>query len=155
MSSLFTRRLGDDILRNATGTFKPMKQVYLLALLAVQWTAVNAASPAERILVASDARVAEIARTVAETLAKDLPMQLDQTTKMISTVFVSSTKTFIYSYESTSMLDSTRMKPYLISKMCSDSNLRAFMTRGVMIRHQYTFPSGQSIALVEVRIKDC
>lgn len=132
-----------------------MNHVYLLILLAIQWTAANAASPPERILVASDARVVEIARLMAETLAKGLPMQLDQTTKMISTVFVSSTKTFIYSYESTMMLDSTRMKPYIISKMCSDSNLHAFMVRGVMIRHHYAFPSGQSIATVDVRIKDC
>ena len=132
-----------------------MKHVYVLVLLAMQWPAANAASPAERILVASDARVVEIARSVAETLAKNLPTQLDQTTRMISTVFVSSTKTFIYSYESTIVLDSTRLKPYIISKMCSDSNLHAFMARGVMIRHQYALPSGQSIALIDVRIKDC
>jgi len=132
-----------------------MNHVYLAILLAIQWTAANAASPAERILVASDARVIEIAKSVVETLAKDLPMQLDQTTRMMSTVFVSSTRTFIYSYESTIMLDSTRLKPYIISKMCSESNFRAFMTRGVMIRHQYAFPSGQSIASVDVRIKDC
>lgn len=124
-------------------------------LLAMHWIAANAASPAERILAASDARVVEIARVVAETLAKDLPKQLDQTTKLISTVFVSSTKTFIYSYHSTIMLDSTRLKPYLISKMCSDSNLHAFMVRGIMIRHQYAFPSGQSIASFDIRIKDC
>jgi hypothetical protein len=132
-----------------------MKQVYLFMLLAMHWMSANAASPAERILVASDARVIEIARSVAAALAKDLPMQLDQTTRMISTVFASSTKIFIYSYESTIMLDSTRMKPYIVSKMCSDSNLRAFMVRGIMIRHQYALPSGQSIAMVDVRIKDC
>lgn len=132
-----------------------MKRVYLLVLLAVHCIAANAASPAERILVASDAQVVEIARSVAAALAKDLPMQLDQTTTMISTVFLSSTKTFIYLYESTIMLDSTRMKPYIISKICSDSNLHAFMVRGVMIRHQYALPSGQSIVSIDVRIKDC
>jgi hypothetical protein len=132
-----------------------MKHVYVVILLATQWSAANAASPAERILVAPDARVAEIARSIAETLAKGLPTQLDQTTRLISTVFVPSTKTFIYSYESTIMLDSTRLKPYLISKMCSDSNLHAFMARGIMIRHQYAFPSGQAIAIIEIRIKDC
>lgn len=132
-----------------------MKRIYLLMLLAMQWTAANAASPAERLLTASDARVVEIARSVAETLAKDLPMQLDQTTKLISTVFASSTKTFIYSYESTIMLDSTRLKPSIILKACSDSNGHAFMARGVTFRHQYAFPSGQSIATVDVRIKDC
>jgi hypothetical protein len=132
-----------------------MKQVYLLMVLVMHCMAANAASPAERILVASDARVIEIARSAAETLAKEMPKQLDQATKMISTVFVSGTKTFIYSYESTIMLDSTRLRPYIISKMCSDSNLHAFMVRGVMFRHQYAFPSGQSIALVDVRIKDC
>src|SRR5713101_6023241 len=116
-----------------------MKRVYVLMLLAMQWTAAIAASPADRILTASDAGVAEIAKSIAAALAKDMPVQLDQTTRMISTVFVSSTKTFIYSYESTIMLDSTRLKPYIISKMCSDSNLRAFMTRGIMIRHQYAF----------------
>ena len=41
-----------------------MNHVYLLILLAFQWTAANAASPAERILVASDARVIEIAKSV-------------------------------------------------------------------------------------------
>lgn len=132
-----------------------MKRICLLMLLAVHWIAANAAASAERILAASDARVAEIARSVAAALAKDLPMQLDQTTKMVSTVFVSSTKTFIYSYESTIMLDSTRMKPYIISKMCADSNLHAFMARGIMIRHQYAFPSGQPIVAVDVRIKNC
>jgi hypothetical protein len=132
-----------------------MRHVYLLLLLAMQWTSANAASPAERILAAPDAQVVRIARSVAETLAKDLPIQIDHTTKMMSTVFVSGTKTFIYSYESTMMLDLARMRPYIISKMCSDSNLRAFMARGVMIRHQYALPSGQLIALVDVRIKDC
>jgi hypothetical protein len=132
-----------------------MRHVYLLLLLAMQWTAANAASSAEKLLVASDAEVVRIARRTAETLAKDMPMQLDQATRIISTVFASSTKTFIYSYESTIMLDVARLKSYIISKMCSDSNLRAFMTRGIMIRHQYALPSGQLIALVDVRIKDC
>lgn len=132
-----------------------MKRIYLLVLLTVHWVAAYAASPAERILVASDARVIAIARSVATALAKDMPMQLDQTTRIISTVFASSTKTFIYSYESTIILDSTRMKPYIVSKMCLDPNLHAFMVRGVMFRHHYAFPSGQPITSVDVRIKDC
>lgn len=130
-------------------------RVFLLFILATQWPVAIAASPAERILVAPDAEVVRIARRMAETLAKDMPMQLDQATRMISTVFASSTKTFIYSYESTIMLDVARLKPYVISKMCSDSNLHAFMVRGVMFRHQYALPSGQLVALVDVRIKDC
>ena len=46
-----------------------MKRVYVLMLLAMQWTAAIAASPADRILTASDAGVAEIAKSIATALA--------------------------------------------------------------------------------------
>lgn len=130
-------------------------KLLLCGLLVSQGTIANTQTQVERIISASEAEVFALAKTVSEALANETPMRVDKTTTLISSMFVSRTKSFIYGYQSTVPLEPELLKPYVVSKTCSSAIRRAFMERGLRIIHQYESLSGQLIASVNVSKSDC
>lgn len=129
------------------------KLIFVIAMMyAVSALAV---SIEEQIALVSTKELNKVARLVAEAMSKETPMQIDSTTKLVSAVYVSSTNKFIYSYESTINLNTDKLKAWIINNTCTDNVRRAFMLRGLSIRHQYALPSGMRIASIDVTSRDC
>ena len=102
---------------------------------------------------ASDDQILVAGKQMAEGLAQNAPAQIDRTTILRGGIFVKNTKTIIYKYESSILLDQQKMYSYIKNQMCLDPIKFAFMKRGIRYRHDYTTPA--SLQTVTIAAKDC
>ena len=111
------------------------------------------AEPASSVYRMSESQLLADAEMVANETAKNLPRNVDSTTVNTSVLFVKKTKTFIYQYRSTAPLDSKKMFPYVVQHTCSGKHRKAYMDRGIVIRHEYLTPTG--LIAFNVTARDC
>lgn len=109
----------------------------------------------DKIARANTAQVNNIARVMADSFTKDTPVRINQYTTLLSAIFVSSTRTFIYWYETNSYLTERSARSKLIAGVCSDEILHALSKKGIIFRYDYSSPSGVKILSISVTSRDC
>jgi len=92
---------------------------------------------------------------VANSLAKDVPTRISQYTTLVAVMFVSSTRTFIYSYETSGHISEGSAKGKVTAGVCSNEILYALAKKGIMFRYDYSTPSGSRILSIPVTSRDC
>lgn len=109
----------------------------------------------DKIAHANTAQVNNIAKKVAHSLTKDMPARINQYTTLLSVMFVSSTRTFIYSYETSSYITEGSARSKLIAGVCSNEIMHALAKKGIMYRYDYSSPSGSRILSISIKSRDC
>jgi hypothetical protein len=109
----------------------------------------------DKIARASQAQVNEIARVMAESISKDTPAQVNRTTRLLSAMFVSSTRTLIYHYETTDYIFSDTARSRVVAGVCSDEILHALLKKTITFRYDYALPSGTRILSISINSRDC
>lgn len=127
----------------------------IMVSLFVFTTPSSGASLSDEILKAPVTDVLDLASQVAEAMAKETPIQIDKVTKLIGAQFLKANKTFYYHYQTTIHLNVETLRPYVINKTCSDDIRRAFLRRGLTIRHQYEMPTGEVFATIQINQNTC
>lgn len=115
--------------------------------------AVGATVEDQRVLRFSDAQVDAEASNFAQAIAASTPLQIDGATRLIGAFYLARTKTFFYRYSTDSTLEVGRFSSYVVNHTCSNAVRAAFMTRGLVFRHEYQTPAGEIV--VNVRRRDC
>ncbi len=143
--------LGRDKLK----TRSLMKKSSVFLSMSLLCTITSASPLADKITNASGYQIKSIAKSVAESLAKDTPTQIDSATRMMGVSFVSSTNTFIYSYETTVQPNPNYMRPRLINGVCSNEILRALANKSITFQYYYSAPNGTHLFTQNVVARDC
>ena len=127
-------------------------QIFLSVLVSASPSLVIAESSSS-VYRMSESQLLADAEMVANETAKNLPRNVDSTTISTSALFVKQTKTFIYQYRTTVPLDSQKMLSYVAQHTCSGKHRRAYMDRGIVIRHEYLTPTG--LVAFNITARDC
>jgi hypothetical protein len=115
----------------------------------------SASTLTDKIANASSYQIKSIAKSVAESLSKDTPVQVDSVTKMVSVTFVSSTNTLIYYYETTAHPNPEYVRPRVINGVCSNEILRALAFKSITFQYYYSSPDGNHLYTQNVVASDC
>ncbi len=109
----------------------------------------------DKIARANPAQVNHIAKRMVASIAKDAPTRINQYTTLVSVVFVSSTRTVIYSYETRAHVTEGNARGKLTAGVCSNEILYALARKGIVFRYDYSAPSGLRMLSVSVKETDC
>jgi hypothetical protein len=111
------------------------------------------ADPASNILGYSDNKLLSIATSLANEISKNSPQQVDKITILRGAVFVPQTRTFIYSYETSTQINPTSARLDAIRRTCVDPIKKAFLYRNIVFQHIYATPTSQHI--LQIKYADC
>ena len=109
----------------------------------------------DKIARANTAQVNNIAKKMANSLAKDAPTQIDRYTTLLSVMFVSSTRTFIYSYETSGNITEGSARRKITAGVCSNEIMYTLAKKGILFIYDYSSPSGSRILSISVTSRDC
>ena len=108
-----------------------------------------------KIARANTAQVNNIAKKVANSIAKDAPARINQHMTLLSVMFVSSTRTFFYSYETSGYITESSARSKITAGVCSNEIMYALAKKGILFRYEYSSPSGSKILSISVTSRDC
>lgn len=109
----------------------------------------------DKISRASEHELISITKIIAQNLARDTPTQIDGVTVLTAVTFVSSTKTLIYYYQTTSVPIPESLHPQIINGVCTNEILNALLNKSINFQYYYTSLNSKHLLTLDVKFGDC